>query len=209
MTINKFAGWGSLPAAAVPPPSLADTLKTAIGGLTKAQEPLADLVEANGPLATLRISVDGLAGQVAGNNVNPAFTTLLDRLGADGPLVAKLNQIAIAVAPPPPVTLPAGAAVDVIYSLIGVRNGVLDRGTPGFDSTNQQLGKAAKTKHAKAVNDWLASIHPSLTKPYQDLFYPLEGQDFATARRQRLQALLIFERRVVAEVTEDGPASPD
>jgi hypothetical protein len=208
MTINKFATWGDLPKPPAPPPSMADILKTAIHGLTQSQEPLTDLVEANGPLVTLRTSVDGLAYQVANNNVNLAFTMLLDRLGADGPLVTKLNEIAIAVAPPP-VQVPSSAAVDVIYSLIGVRNGVLDRGTPSFDSTNQQLAKAAKTKHAKAVNDWLGSAHPLLVLTYQQLFYPLEGQDFDTARRQRLQALLIFERRVVAEVTEDGPASPD
>ncbi|MFX7961109.1 hypothetical protein ABTK60_19670, partial [Acinetobacter baumannii] len=81
------------------------------------------------------------------------------------PLVQQISAIARGVSTPAELGPPRGAAVQLLRSLTGVRNALLDhdarppRDVEDPESTNAQLEAASRTHHVQQAQDFLAKQH--------------------------------------------------
>ncbi|RTL17928.1 MAG: hypothetical protein EKK52_15550 [Burkholderiales bacterium] len=196
MALNKFADWGALPQQSSATPLHANAISLAVERLISEDSPLHQIVAEDGPLAAIGLSLEQLRGQFANGS----------------PLVQQISAIARGVSTPAELGPPRGAAVQLLRSLTGVRNALLDhdarpsRDIEDPESTNAQLEAASRTHHVQQAQDFLAKQHPDLWRDYCAQFKPLPDENFQAELILRLQAHLNLERRIVSEVDEPQEA---
>jgi hypothetical protein len=198
MPLNKRAPWGPAPLVAPPPPGLAKVI-AAQPSLAANIDRIRDAVaasDANVAIGNLTRALAPLA------NLPQAISNASDvtKLGFQA-VAAEIDKLNKSVqSGPGSVDTPSLDAFTIVAALGQVRDALCDQNKPTLAHTNDLIAKASKSASVQAARARLADL-PDFAAALERQLEALDGRpDFETQRRQRLARLAAFELKVLATI---------